>query len=168
MTSALHGQIKFSQGMKAGFRPSLYAMTPVDPNEQLGKDWQPLTQWLGVGVDDEHRGQLLTFSSASWSAWSAFATLIGPFLRKRKTEFPIVVLGSRPRNDVNGNVDPTFAIVDWAPRESFGDLAPPELTTDELAALPAPERDDEPDDDGGAPEARGGEYAPADDSDIPF
>jgi hypothetical protein len=105
------------------------------PSFDIEKGWSPYTQFLGVGADEKHLGQLVTYTSSAWSGRHAFRGLIGPYLRKGKREFPIVTLGSKPRpRDPNGNIDPTFAVVDWAPRANFADMLP---EAGELAALTA-------------------------------
>ncbi len=93
------------------------------------KKSSPYTQFLCVGTDEKHLGQLMTFTSSAWSGRRAFKDLIGPYLRKGKRHFPIARLGSKPRlRDPNGNIDPTFNIIDWAPRDDFAGML-----------LPAPE-----------------------------
>jgi hypothetical protein len=63
--------------------------------------------------------------------------------RKGKREFPICSLGNRPKGDVNGNIDPLFAIIGWSDSGNFRELFPPPVDVIEppkTEALPAPVR----------------------------
>ena len=64
---------------------------------------------------------------------------------RRKLEFPICTLGSRPKkNDVNGNFDPVFTIVGWAPRSDFEAILPPADQPPPSSGSAAPVDDDAP------------------------
>ena len=82
----------------------------------------PYTSVLCVGVDEEHLGELMTYSGASWGARFAFGRLLKPYSRRGERYLPIVTLSTRERRDVNGNIDPVFNIVGWGSPESFPDL----------------------------------------------
>jgi hypothetical protein len=37
------------------------------PSFDIEKGWSPYTQFLGVGADEKHLGQLVTYTSSAWS-----------------------------------------------------------------------------------------------------
>jgi hypothetical protein len=136
MPSAAHGAVLW-RDQEIVDRTPLRRYEDAAASGDIEEEWCPYTQFLAVGADEKHRGQLMTFTSSSWSGRHAFRALIGPYLRKGKREFPVVTLGSKPRrNDPNNNVDPTFTIIDWAMRDGFTDLLLPEA--DERPQLEAP------------------------------
>jgi hypothetical protein len=119
--------------------------------QKITSPWSPYTSFLGVCADKDHRGQLITFTSSSWGGRSAFEKLIGPYVGRGKTHFPVCTLGSKPMaHDPNGNIDPVFSIADWAPRGGFEELLPPPVNLLEAphpAELPKPRTVDIIDDD---------------------
>lgn len=134
MPTALHGRIRFD-GEAVTRKPVRYEDAAPDPDGTIEKPWGPLTEVLCVGMDQAHAGQLMTFTGASWGARKGFSKLIKPYLRKSKQAFPVCELGTKERHDVNNNIDPVLTPVDWAPRDRFPDLLPPETPR-----LPEPER----------------------------
>jgi hypothetical protein len=138
MPTATHGAVKWQDQEIIGRTPLQRYEDAAPSSDFLEEGWNPYTQFLCVGADEKHIGQLMTFTSSSWSGRRAFKDQIGPYLRKAKRQFPIVTLGSKPRrNDPNGNIDPTFAIVDWAARGDFADMLLPGPET-QPALLEAP------------------------------
>jgi hypothetical protein len=82
---------------------------------------------------------LITFTSSSWGGVFAFQGLINPYRLKARSQFPICVLSTKDRGDVNGNIDPVFKINSWSARENFTELLPaPTSPTASPAPRPAP------------------------------
>jgi hypothetical protein len=54
---------------------------------------KPYTELLCVGDDEEHRGQLCTFSNSSWGARTAFAGLAAEYLELGDVAIPRVYVG---------------------------------------------------------------------------
>jgi hypothetical protein len=131
MSTAMHGVIKFEDG-RVTRKPIRYEDRAPDPDEEIVTP--PLTEVLCVGMDQDHVGQLMTFSGSSWGARGGFSKLIKPFRRKGCAEFPVCELGSKERHDKDNNHAPILTPVDWVSRDRFPDLVPPERTK-----LPAPE-----------------------------
>jgi len=144
MTTAVHGGISF-EGKKRTYKPVRYAVAPPPVDERWEKPWQPLTQFVCVGVDQAHKDQLMTYSSGAWTARTAFMTLIRRFVQRGEREFPVCALSSKPSTSSDGRdyFEPVFEIVDWAPIEAFSNVAPPEIAAEEIQALPAPEPEPE-------------------------
>jgi hypothetical protein len=122
MPQMMHGSVCWAGGQIAE-RRDFRRYQDAPPDASIPDGFNPYTSFVFVCMDESRAGQLGTFTSSSWSARRAVAGLIGPYLRKGCRELPIVTLGVRPRkNDPNGNIDPTFAIVAWAPVSDFPDL----------------------------------------------
>ena len=68
-------------------RTPLQRYEDANPTFDIEVGWNPYTQFLCVGADERHIGQLMTFTSSSWSGRHAFKSLIGPYLR-RATPIP--------------------------------------------------------------------------------
>jgi hypothetical protein len=83
-------------------------------------------------------GCLATYTSSAWSGHSAIRNLIPQYQMQRKLAFPICKLGTKPRNDPYGNIDPVFQIVGWAPRSDFDAILGPQPQAPALS-LKAPE-----------------------------
>jgi hypothetical protein len=73
----------------------------------------------------EETGLLGTFTSSSWGGRTACVNLIAQY-RMNKSAFPIVTLGTKPRGDMYGNVDPILKIIGRAPRAKFDAILGPE------------------------------------------
>jgi hypothetical protein len=147
MESALHGQVRWEDRKIVEREVERYE-DAAPSTELLDDDWSPYTQVQCVGVDAAHVGRLMTFTSSSWGGRRAFSALLGPYVRKGRREFPICTLGTRPKkNDPNGNIDPTFAVVGWAPRADFAEMLPAPTVTLEApkaaAALSPPKTIDD-------------------------
>ena len=84
-------------------------------------------------MDKTYLGELMTYAGSSWGARFAFGRLLKPYARRGERYLPIVILGTKARHDANGNIDPVFTIVDWAPLGNF-----PDLFGEGGPALPAP------------------------------
>jgi hypothetical protein len=142
MPTALHGVIRFVDGVFKGRKPIRYedASPPVD--EQLPYGWNPLTEVLCVATGPDHEGQLVTYTGASWGTRRSFERLVKPYVRKGEREFPVCELGSRELNDDYGDSEPLLIPVSWLPRDRFPDLLPAPGAT----SLPPPEnwQDEEP------------------------
>ena len=136
METALHGSVLWSNDRTIiNRRLNRYAVA-APSKEPLENGRSPYTQFQCVGASGYYVGQLMTFSSSSWGGRLAFPPLIRAWLLRGRLEFPICTLGSKPRkNDVNGNIDPVFKVVGWAPRSDFAALLPPDD-----APPPKPER----------------------------
>ncbi len=145
MPTAMHGAVKWEGGVIKARRLAFYDDAP--PSDIVKPDdWDPYTQFLCVGADKAHRGQLMTFTSSSWGARKAFLSLIGPYIRTGKRAFPICTLGAKPRkNDTNGNIDPTLTAAGYAPCGDFADLVSLPQHVPALAP-PTTHDDDGPDD----------------------
>lgn len=125
MDTALHGAVLWSNDRIIDRRAERYAVV-APSRESLKMDWSPYTQFQCIGDSGDYVGQLMTFSSSSWGGRNAFHALIRPYIQNRR-DFPICTLGSKPKkNDVNGIIDPVFAIVGWAPRSDFAAMLPPD------------------------------------------
>jgi hypothetical protein len=157
METAQHGSVLWDDRTIVDRRLQRYA--DISPSrEPLKMGWAPYTQFQCVGASGNYVDQQMTFASSSWGGRHAFFTLIRPYTLRRKLEFPICTLGSKPKkNDPNGNFDPTFTVVGWAPRSDFTPMLPP---------------DDEPPLTGGAVAriamAKSGTASEAVDDDAPF
>jgi hypothetical protein len=138
ISTATHGAVKWEDNVIKDRRLAAYDDTP--PNDIGVPDgWSPYTQFLCVGADEDHRGQLMTFTSSSWGGRKAFASLIGPYIRTDKRAFPICFLGAKPKkNDVNGNIESTLTAVDYAPCSGFANLVEPPQRVAALAPPTAP------------------------------
>jgi hypothetical protein len=101
---------------------------------QVQEGWNTYIAFQAVRADEEHLGELLTFTSSSWGG--AFQSLVNPFLLKRRLQFPIVLLGTKDRGDANGNIDPVFKIVGWSDRGNFQELLPPPVESKAIAFSP--------------------------------
>jgi hypothetical protein len=141
MESASAGQILWEGGKITGRSVGQISSGFVPPTKAtLIPGWNPYIAFQCVRADDECLGDLLTFTASSWGGFYAFQTLTKPWLLKGRRQFPICVLSSKDRGDVNGNVDPVFKIVAWSARENFTDLLPPPTAPEAHSgsALPAP------------------------------
>lgn len=98
-------------------------------------DYKPYT---AVQLLDEN-GLICTFTASAWGGRNAFEALIPQYRTRGKNSFPIVTLGSRPRNNEFGTIDPVFNIVGWSPRSNFEAILGPEPVVELAPALPAPE-----------------------------
>ena len=146
MDTAAHGSVRWHNDRITERRFQSYAHV-APSNELLESGWSPSTSVQCIGISGEYVEQPLTFSSPTWGGRNAFDSLIRPLLQQGKLSFPICTLGSKPKkNDANGNIDPVFRIVGWAPRSDFAAFLPP---------------DDEP-------RPTSGGAAPPVDDDIPF
>jgi hypothetical protein len=145
METALHGSVLWSND-RTIINRRLNRYAAVAPSrEPLENGRSPYTQFQCVGASGNYVGQLMTFSSSSWGGRHAFQALIRPYLQRGKREFPICTVGSRPKkNDVNGNFDPVFTIVGWAPRDDFAAILPPDDEPPPSSARAAPIDDDAP------------------------
>jgi hypothetical protein len=144
METAQHGSVLWGNDRTIIHRRlQRYADAPPS-KESLKAGWAPYTQVRCIGASGIYSGQMMTFSSSSWGARHAFFTLIHPYMLRRKLEFPICTLGSRPKkNDVNGNFDPVFTIVGWAPRVDFAAILPPDDEPPPSSATAGPDDDDD-------------------------
>ena len=145
MVTAMHGAVLYRDHVPVDYQISRYEDCPPS-NGKLADDWQPYTACQVVGMDENHRGQLMAFVSTALGGRLAFKRLIPGYGRKGEKEFPIVVLGSKRRKgEKRDYVDPTFEIVGWAPRDDFKDyLPPPRPPREAPAPLLAPPMHDEP------------------------
>jgi len=149
LPSATIGEVKFERGQKTDERTGRVEDGFV-PAERLDRDWAPSTAFLTVGVDDNNRGQMMTFRSTSWGGRFAFNGLATMYWRLGQHAFPIVYLDvtKKWRNDQEV-FDPVFRVIGWRPREDFAELgfgaAPPALEGPSAAPLEAkPAADPEP------------------------
>ena len=126
METAQHGSVLWDDRTIVDRRLQRY--TDVPPSREPPKPgWAPYTQCQAVGASGNYVDQQLTFSSSSWGGRNAFYSLIARTHLRGKREFPICTLGSKPKkNDPNGNFDPTFTVVGWAPRSDFTPMLPPD------------------------------------------
>jgi len=108
---------------------------PPMKKADLTPGWDPYIAFQAVRADDEHLGDLITFTSNSWGGFYAFQALVNPFRLKGRQQFPICVLKTKDRGDANGTVDPVFKIMSWSIRENFTELLPAPTAP---AALPSP------------------------------
>ena len=76
-------------------------------------------------ADEEHLGDLLTFTNTSKGAFYAFQKLGPPYNLKGRLYFPVVTLATKERGDANNCIDPVFKICGWSARENFPELAAP-------------------------------------------
>ena len=145
METAQHGSVLWGNDRTIiDRRLQRYAVAPPSREPPKG-GWAPYTQFQCVGTNGIYAGQLMTFSSSSWGGRHAFQALIRAYLQRGKREFPICTLGSRPKkNDVNGNFDPVFTIVGWAPRSDFEAILPPADPPPPSSGGAAPVDDDLP------------------------
>lgn len=120
MTTAGHSPVEWINNRPAGLKIVRYSIAP--PPREYPKGVDPYTTFLCVSADAGRLGQMMTFTSSSWNARSAFLKLVGPYLLKRKQEFPICSLGSIDRHDDYGNFDPTFTPIGWKPGADFADI----------------------------------------------
>ncbi len=81
---------------------------------------------------------LATFASSSWGARSGFKPVVDNWRYLHRREFPIVILGTKPRHDVNGNIDPTFDAVAWVPSSNFAGMLADADASPSRQELPAP------------------------------
>jgi len=136
MDSANAGQILWEGGKITGRTVGRISDGFVPPTKAtLIPGWNPYIEFQAVRTDDEHLGELITFTSSSWGGFYAFQNLTKPWRLKGRRQFPICVLSSKDRGDANSNIDPVFKIVGWSDRQNFIDLLPPPTAP---AALPAP------------------------------
>ena len=127
MPTVVVGQVLWTDGqiterevgrIEDGFR----AISTTRAMNENHPGWSPYTQFLGVRCDDGHVGELLTFTSSAWGGRFAFESLKAMYALKRRREFPIVILGTKARGDVNHNIDGTFTAVGWTNRSNFAEL----------------------------------------------
>jgi hypothetical protein len=116
--------------MNDGFVPP----RPAD----LSLGWNPYIAFQAVRADEEHLGDLVTFTSSSWGGYYAFQRLINPWRLKKRLQFPIVLLDTKERGDENRNIDPVFKIVGWSGRENFSELPPPPIAPAAAAIAHSP------------------------------
>jgi hypothetical protein len=95
------------------------------PPRQITEGWSPYTSFQAVRADDGNLGELVTFTSSSWGGKFAFQKLANPYRLKQRRQFPICLLETKERGDINGNIDPVFRIVGWSDRANFAELLPP-------------------------------------------
>jgi hypothetical protein len=124
MDSSVVGEVLWSDGKIADRRVGRIADGFVPPRN-VEDGWNPYIAFQAVRADDEHLGELVTFTSSSWGGRFAFQNLVNPYRLKQRKQFPLCVLETKPRHDVNGNIDPVFKIVAWSDRENFLELLPP-------------------------------------------
>jgi hypothetical protein len=121
------------------------------PPRSVMDGWNPYVAFQAVRADENHRGDLITFTSSSWGGRFVFQNLVNPFRLKQRLQFPICSLGTKERGDANGNIDPVFKLVGWSARGNFQELLPPsaveapalEYSYDPANDIP-PARDSEP------------------------
>jgi hypothetical protein len=116
MTTARVGIVKWIDGKPAEMDVGLIEDGFVSPDAP-DESWNQYTEVLVVFVDAKHKGAIGTFTSSSWGGRFAFWKLVKPFARTGA--FPICTLSTKPRNDVNKNVDPVFVISGWADKSEF-------------------------------------------------
>jgi hypothetical protein len=145
METAQHGSVLWGNDRTIIDR-RLQRYADASPSkEPLKMGWSPYTIFKCVGASGIYSGKMMTSSSSSWGGRHAFYALIHPYILRRKLEFPICTLGSRPKkNDVNGNFDPVFTIVGWAPRSDFEAILPPADQPPPSSGSAAPVDDDAP------------------------
>jgi hypothetical protein len=134
---AEHGCVRWADGKIVERRLTRYVVE-APPRKAQGVDpypsgFNPYTRALCVGMDKIYLGELMTYAGSSWGARFAFGRLLKPYARRGERYLPIVILGTKARHDANGNIDPVFTIVDWAPLGNF-----PDLLGEDGPALPAP------------------------------
>ena len=135
---AEHGYVRWADGKIVERRLTRY-VDEAPPRKSQGVDpypsgFNPYTSVLCIGVDKTYLGELMTYAGSSWGARFAFGRLLKPYARRGERCLPIVILGTKERRDANGNIDPVFTIVDWAPLGNFPDL----FLGEDGPALPAP------------------------------
>jgi hypothetical protein len=84
----------------------------------------------------DESGTVLTFSSSSWGGRNACEALIPQYRMQGQTMLPVVSLGSRPRNNAYGTIDPQFVVKDWTPRSKFSEILRPEEIEPKALAAP--------------------------------
>lgn len=103
--------------------------------------FSPYISFVAVGAGDEgdvYFGELLTFMSSAWGGYRAFRDLLAaPYLRKGKSALPIATLETRSKpGDSNGNIDPSFKIIDWIDCAGYSQFMP----ASELLCAPPPQQ----------------------------
>jgi hypothetical protein len=132
--TAQHGRVKWVEGHPVA--KALRKYDECDPGwEELPEGWSAYTSVLGIDT----KGELLTFTSA-YGARKTLKNIITQYRFRRRRQFPVCTLDTRPRGDANGNIDPVFKIVDWVNASDFADIFPevaderPQLTAASGAA----------------------------------
>jgi hypothetical protein len=135
--TAMHGRVKW-----VDHRPVEKMLNKYDdgfpPWDKLPDGWSAYTCFQGLAPN----GELLTFTSA-YGARKTLKNVITQYQFRRRRQFPICTLGTKPRGDVNGNVDPVFRIVEWVNAADFSEFFPglagsPAISPRTAAVLPAP------------------------------
>jgi hypothetical protein len=139
--SVIEGEIRFIEGQRPKERSGRLAdgFKPADP---IPEGWSPLTQVVGVGVDPDTSGTVMTFRSSSWGGRQAFHTLIAGFARLRERQYPIVYLDvSNKKRSGHDVQDPCFRVIAWKPREEFLAVGPAPLPLVDQTAVALEETD---------------------------
>jgi hypothetical protein len=86
------------------------------PAETIPEGWNPHTAVQAIGVDDEHRGMMITYRSSSWGGRDALI-LVGKNYAAWGERFnPLVTLATvKKRRGGNNVVDPSFRVMDRVP-----------------------------------------------------
>ena len=132
MTTARHGVVHWENSRPITNGLKLYVDCDP-PQDKLAADLNPYTVFQCL-ID----GELATFASSSWGARKAFKKIVDNYRYVHRREFPTVALGTKPRNDVNGNIDPTFSSIAWIPIGDFADMLPEADERPQLAPATAP------------------------------
>ena len=119
--TARWGRIKWVDGLPVDKVTQLYSDGYPDW-EELPPGWEAYTGMQGLTLGEE----VLTFTSA-FGARKTIKNLLGQYDFRRGRQLPVCTLGTRPRNDEFGNVDPVLRIASWTNPSDFADILPPEL-----------------------------------------
>jgi hypothetical protein len=126
MPSASHGRILFGEGGESVVDKVLKLYSDGYPRfgDELPEGWSIVTMAYVVTDDD----QLGTFTGP-YGARRTMKHLYDQYLARGGRMLPVCTLNTRPRGDVNANIDPVFDIVAWKDaglfREMFPGLIPP-------------------------------------------
>jgi hypothetical protein len=128
--TARHGRIKWVDHRRVD--RVLQKYSDCDPDfEKLPEGWNALTCFQGV----TDNGELLTFTSA-YGARKSLKNAIQQYRFRGKRAFPVCSLATKPRGDINNNIDPVFKIVDWVNVSTFAEFFPEFAERPQLEAPP--------------------------------
>ncbi len=130
MPTARHGRVVWENNHPTTSNFRRYADCDP-PKAKMDPGFEPYTIFQCL-IDDA----LATFASSSWGARSAFKPVVDNWRYLHKREFPVVTLGTKPRHDTNGNIDPTLTIAAWVPAGSFAEMLGDATPRQELPAPP--------------------------------
>jgi hypothetical protein len=127
MPTARHCGILWSEDHKVLGRTQVHLYDDAAPgSDDYPAGYKPSTTITCVSTDESHR--LMTLMFTVWGARTAFARLGSAYLARGARQFPICILGSKPKkNDPYGNFNPILDPVSWVSRGDFPHLSAPPL-----------------------------------------